>query len=342
MRKIKIIIFWFIVLNISCNSKEEEVELNDSSRIERITDPWEVDVFYRDSIFYLNKDLRALIQGYKDDTLLFETFNTKIIYNGRSMMGNGALSKRIVPSKEGLTVIQTFPHQITKVDFRGKITDPIPLRLKNTIQVLDGFFLSDASVGLVTYPSLEQPNRLELISYNFNEKDVSLLFKKESNYPANTNLVRANSSFIFVLNPYEKNLTIIDKNGNLVDDIKFPNAKIFLDFKPPYPFSTPDEYFALSPVEQLASRSDNVYDFYYNQHNLFLLVRRLFLNEEKNVSSRSEFIKISLQTGHVSAYSDSGIFLSFDQKGNIFRYKKDQDFYFIDVLPISDFNFESN
>ena len=59
-----------------------ECEIFDQIKIESTTAPWEVDVIYRDSTFFLNKDLRALVQGYKKDSLLFEEFKTKIIYYG--------------------------------------------------------------------------------------------------------------------------------------------------------------------------------------------------------------------------------------------------------------------
>lgn len=324
----------FLMVLFSCQPNFNSViDIKDQTKVEQITDPWEVDVVYHDSTFFLNKDLRALIQGYKKDSLLFGTFNTKITYQGRSMMGNGANSKRMFSFGNELMVVQSSPHQLTKLNFQGKISAKFPIRLKNTVEVFDGFFLSEDKLGLVSYPSIENANQLELLSYNLKTNTTSIFFKKDSGYPANTHLIRTNSSSIFILNPYEKELMVLDGQGKVKDVVKFDQAQFSIEFKPPYPFATPDDYFKLSPEEQLASRSDHVYDFYYNQGKLYLLIRRLSLNNDR-VVSRSELIKIDISSGQVTVDSGQFIFLSFDQKGHVFRYFKDGRDYFIEILPI--------
>ncbi|GMQ28311.1 hypothetical protein Aconfl_09540 [Algoriphagus confluentis] len=332
--RLKFFIFFFVLF--SCQPKlNSEDEIFDQTKVEQITDPWEVDVVYHDSIFFLNKDLKALIQGYKKDSLLFEEFNTKIIYNGRSMMGNGANSKRMFSYADGLMVIQSSPHQLTKLDFQGNKSSKLPIRLKNTVEVFDGFLLSEDKLGLVSYPSLEKPNQLELLAYDLKSNTASILYEKESLYPANTHLIRTNSSAIFILSPYDQEFIILDRQGKLRENVKLHPAQFSLEYKQPYPFSTPDDYFRLSPEEQLASRSDQVYDFYYTQGKLYLLLRRLSLSQDR-VVSKSELVHVDLSSGQASVHSGQFIFLSFDQRGNVFQYRKESDSYWINIFPLKE------
>ncbi|MCU0825508.1 MAG: hypothetical protein MUF77_12800 [Leptospira sp.] len=326
---------------ISCQPKlSPEIEIRDQTKIEQITDPWEVDIVYQDSTFFLNKDLRALVQGYKNDSLMFETFNTKITYQGRSMMGSGANSKRMSLFGEELIVVQSSPHQLTKCSLKGNINAKFPIRVKNTVEVFDGFFLSEENLGLVSYPSVEEENQLEILCYNLNSNTSSILFEKSSLFPANTHLVESNSTSIIILSPYERELMILDHQGKLINKVKFDHAKFSLEYKPPYPFATSDDYFRMSPIEQLASRSDKVYDFYYSKGQLYLLIRRLSLNQER-VVSRSELVHLDVSTGHSSIHTGPYVFLSFDQKGNVFEYSADIDSYRIKIFPLKDLKWES-
>jgi hypothetical protein len=232
MKKNRLELVVFFMTLLSCQPKlNSEIEIHDHTKVEQITDPWEVDVVYRDSTFFLNKDLRALIQGYKKDSLRFETFNTKITYQGRSMMGNGANSKRMFSFGDELLVVQSSPHQLTKLNFQGNNSGKVPIRLKNTVEVFDGFFLSDDKLGLVSYPSIEKANQLELLSYNLKTNTSSTLFEKESEYPANTHLVRRNSASIYILNPYDRELMILDGQGKVNDEVKFDHAQFTLEYK---------------------------------------------------------------------------------------------------------------
>jgi hypothetical protein len=58
------------------------------------------------------------------------------------------------------------------------------------------------------------------------------------------------------------------------------------------------------------------------------------------VVSKSELVQIDIASGQVTVNSGQFIFLSFDQKGNVFRYKKDQDSYYVNIFPIKELNFD--
>ena len=106
------------------------------------------------------------------------------------------------------------------------------------------------------------------------------------------------------------------------------------------PFAASDDYFRMSPMEHLASRSDKVYDFYYSKGQLYLLIRRLSLIQDR-VVSRSELVHFDVLAGFASIHTGPYIFLSFDQMENIFKYSADNDSYRINIFPLKDLKWES-
>ncbi|MFD2033206.1 hypothetical protein ACFSKL_00305 [Belliella marina] len=334
--KLSILFAFYLLIIFGCNNPKDSVKIDETIKIEKIRSPWDIEAIFDNDRFYLLKDLKSLIHVYEKDSLIDNIQNTKTSINGNSLMVTGAMTKRMIDHGSEILIFQSYPNQIkiyNKSDLHLN-PDLIKLRIKNTINIIDGFYLGKNNIGLSTYNPDQNEYLLNLTTYNKSNQKITTIYEEVLNHPAKHSLVRNINDVLYILNPYDKKLIELDKKYKVKEAINLELFKEFnLSYSAPPQYNSPNEYFMMSVEEQLASFNDEVYDFYVDNNFLYLLLRKRLINSNQKIQSYSELMKFDLARKTVEKVKAKNILINFDQKGHILQYRQISDQHHLDVFP---------
>ena len=341
MSKINISLFILSYLVItSCSSQPTDLTkpLDESIKIERIRDPWGIKASFDNGRYYLLKDLKSRIQVYERDSLIGDIENTKTIINGNSLMVTGPSTKSMIDVGNEILIFQSYSNQIKVYNKADLTSNPelIKLQIKNTVNIIDGFYIDNKNIGFSTYNPDRNINNLSLNAFNKKDQKITKIYEETLNHPADHSLVRNINGNLYILNPFDKTLLELNKKYQLTKSHNLDHFEgLNLTYTKAPQYNSPDEYFRMSVEEQLSSFNDEIYDFYINHNSLYILVRKRLINSDHKIQSYSEILKLDLTENTFEKVNPKDILINFDQKGHILKYRQENKTYHLDILPLS-------
>lgn len=317
----------FIFWNCSKESRNDIVRpLNDSTAIEKVMDRFDLKVQYLDGVFWIMKDMGAIIQVYRNGAKLKEITLSNIRYGERHFyILGGGFSTGFLLDKERMICFQHTPNQLKTFDLQMDDLQQIRevnLPLRGNLNYLD---LIERENALIQIRDPENPRELILGIFDFGKNETKIILKKEFDFNSEDVLIKVFGSSIYVLPQHQLKFLVFDLNtGELSNEFGIPAIKD-REYKsrPKYESEDPFQGLNLSTLERREFEEDRYVDFYVND-GLMYLVHLIYSREEEDSHSFGFYwSEIDLVNGKsIERIYLEDHFINFDGHGNYFLLKE--------------------
>lgn len=331
----------FIFWNCSKESRNDIVRpLNDSTTIEKVMDRFDLKGQYLDGVFWIMKDMGAIIQVYRNGAKLKEITLSNIRYGDRHFyILGGGFSTGFLLDKERMICFQHTPNQLKTFDLQiGDLQQirEVNLPLRGNLSYID---LIERENALIQIRDPEKPKQLILGSFDIEKNNTKIILNKEFDFNAEDVLIKVFGSSIFVIPQQNLKLLVFDLNtGDLLSEIALP-AVSDREYKnrPKFESENAFQWLDLTAKEKREFKEDKYVDFYVDE-GLVYLVHLIYSREEEDSHSFGFYwSEIDLVKGKpIEGRYLEDHFINFDGHGNYFLLKGNPLQVFIRPMDKSD------